>query len=202
MEKTSIPHSIYELFSNIFAKEPTIEFLRLLQKEENQKLLRSHDMDCLSDIKHLPIEQQVESLAIEYTRLFLMPQRPASPHESIQRGEGRLWGKSTAEVDKIYKRFGFKLDEGFKDTPDHISAELSFLAQLTRLESEYDIASLMDVKKGVLEVKKSFLKNHILEWFPGFRDGIIKAARLSYYKEMVRFLDEVLNKEREELKDV
>ena len=145
---------IYELFANVFSIEPDVEFLRLL--EEDEEVFKSYGLDPLSDIRHLSLEQQAEMLSVEYARLFLAPKRLASPHESLQRGEGRLWGKSTIEVNKIYKKFGFVLDEKFKDTPDHLSAELSFLAQLTQLEGKYLTRELTEEHEGVLEVKKFF----------------------------------------------
>ncbi len=193
---------IYEFFANIFAKEPDIEFLKLLQLEDNGEIFKSNGFDPLSDIKHLSHEQQAESLAIEYARLFLAPERLASPHESLQRGEGRLWGKSTVEVNQICKKFGFVLDEKFKDTPDHLSAELSFLAQLTQLEGKYITSELTEEQDGVLEVKKFFLKNHILKWFSRFKDEVNQNAELSYYREIVNFLGLILDEEYESLRNV
>ena len=192
----------YEFFANIFAKEPDIEFLKVLQLEDNEEIFKSNGFDPLSDIKHLSHEQQVESLAIDYASLFLAPKRLASPHESLQRGEGRLWGKSTVEVNQICKKFGFVLDEKFKDTPDHLSAELSFLAQLTQLEGKYLIRKLTEEHEGVLEVKKFFFKDHILKWFSRFKDEVNQNAELSYYREIVNFLGLILDEEYESLRNV
>ena len=193
---------IYEFFANIFAKEPDIEFLKLLQLEDNEETFKSNGFDPLSDIKHLSHEQQAESLAVEYARLFLAPKRLASPHESLQRGEGRLWGKSTVEVNQICKKFGFVLDEKFKDTPDHLSAELSFLAQLTQLEGKYLTRKLTEEHEGVLEVKKFFFKDHILKWFSRFKDEVNQNAELSYYRVIVNFLSLILDEEYESLRNV
>lgn len=191
---------IYELFANVFSIEPDVEFLRLL--EEDEEVFKSYGLDPLSDIRHLSLEQQAEMLSVEYARLFLAPKRLASPHESLQRGEGRLWGKSTIEVNKIYKKFGFVLDEKFKDTPDHLSAELSFLAQLTQLEGKYLTRELTEEHEGVLEVKKFFFKDHILKWFSRFKDEVNQNAELSYYREIVNFLGLILDEEYESLRNV
>ena len=191
---------IYELFANVFSIEPDVELLRLL--EEDEEVFKSYGLDPLSDIRHLSLEQQAEMLSVEYARLFLAPKRLASPHESLQRGEGRLWGKSTIEVNKIYKKFGFVLDEKFKDTPDHLSAELSFLAQLTQLEGKYLTRELTEEHEGVLEVKKFFFKDHILKWFSRFKDEVNQNAELSYYREIVNFLGLILDEEYESLRNV
>ena len=184
---------IYDLFANVFSIEPDVEFLRLL--EENVEAFKSCGLDPLSDIRHLPLEQQAETLSVEYARLFLAPQSLASPYESLQLGEGRLWGKSTVEVSQIYNKFGFALDEIFKDTPDHLSAELSFLAQLTQLEGIYLTSELTEEYEGVLEVKKYFLNNHLFKWFSRFKDEVNQNAELSYYKEIVNLLGTILDEE-------
>jgi TorA maturation chaperone TorD len=193
---------IYEFFVNIFAKEPDIKFLKLLQLKDNEEIFKSYGFAPFSDIKHLSHEQQAESLAIEHARLFLPPNRLASPHESLQSGEGRLWGKSTVEVSQIYNKFGFALDENFKDTPDHLSTELSFLAQLTQLEGKYITSELTEEQEGVLEVKKFFLTNHILKWFSRFKDDVNQNAELLYYKEIVNFLGLLLDEEYKSLRNV
>ena len=191
---------IYELFANVFSIEPAVEFLRLL--EENVETFKSYGLDPLSDIRHHSLEQQAETLSVEYARLFLAPGRLAPPYESLQLGESKLWGKSTIEVNKIYKKFGFVLDEKFKDTPDHLSAELSFLAQLTQLEGKYLSEGLIEEHKGVLEVRKCFLDKHIMKWFSEFKKNVDHYAELSYYEDITKCLDVFLYDEYSRLRDV
>lgn len=191
---------IYELFANIFSIEPEVEFLKLL--EEDEEVFKSYELDPLSDIRHLSHEQQAEMLSVEYARLFLAPQRLASPYESLQLGERKLWGKSTIEVNKIYKKFGFALDEGFKDPPDHLSAQLSFLSQLSHLENKYLSEGMIEEHKGVLEVRKYFLDKHIMKWFPKFKNDIENNAEYVYYRDITRCLDVFLDDEYRRLRDV
>lgn len=193
---------IYRLFANVFAVEPTEEFLRLLEQEENKDLFNSFGIDPLSDIKTLSLAEKIEALSIEYAKLFLVPGTTASPRESIQLGEERLWGESTVKVNNIFGRFGFKLDDSFKDTPDHLSAELMFLAELSDLESEYSQKDLLESNEGVRRVKRDFLKEHLLKWFSGFQEKINRSADISYYKEMVRLLGLFLADEWDELKKI
>ena len=184
---------VYDLFASIFAKEPTAALLSLLQKEKPGLLL---------DLKEVDPSRQTEALAVEYTRLFIWPAVSTSLCESIQRGEGRLCGKATAEVDAIYRKFGFRLDDSFKDTPDHLSAELAFLAELSKLESKFEKDGLIESAFGVLQVKKYFLKNHLLSWFPQFKENVEREAEFSYYKEASRLLYSFLEDELESLKDI
>ena len=193
---------VYGLCANIFAKEPTPQFLQILKQKENEALFKGFGIDLLAGIKKQSPANQAEMLAVEYAGLFLAPGTDTSPRESLQRGEGRLWGDTTVEVNRIYKKFGFTLDEDFKDTPDHLSAELAFLSKLSELEKEYAEQGLKGSKEGVRSVKKYFLKNHLLKWFPSFKGKVVKQANLSYYKEVLNFLEMALNAEMDGLKDV
>ena len=184
---------IYDFLANIFAKEPRAELLEFLQNSEDISAFQLDDIGFFYDLKGLSLKEQEETLAVEYANLFLVPGTKASPHESIQRGEARLWGDSTVAVRNIYKKFGFGLDSSFRDTPDHLSVELSFLGQLTKLELEYQDKGLLDSKKGVLEVKKYFLKNHILKWYSKLKTEINEKAKFNYYKVFVKFTSVLLN---------
>lgn len=190
---------IYELCASLFAKEPTVELLRVFQLDDNEALLHSHGIDLFADIKSYPLQEQAALLAVEYARLFILPARPAFLQESLQRGEERLWGKATVEVNNLYKRFGFELDNSFKDTPDHLSAELAFLAELSRLESKYLKDGLTEAGRGVLKVKRYFLDNHLLSWFSKLKEQVCNVAQLSYYREITRFLGMILDGELENL---
>lgn len=202
IEKYANKVEIYMLFANIYAKEPTVEFLELLKRKENEFIFESLKVDCLSDIKKVSLKKQAELLSIEYAKLFLAPSRLASPYESIQRGEERLWGDYTVKVNELYIKFGFKVDDSFKETPDHLSAELSFLAKLSELNAGYNRKGLKEERKGVLQVKKYFLKKHLLQWFPLFIDNVNKYSDYSYYKEMTKLLSLVLDDDMNSLKDI
>ncbi|MCQ9207009.1 MAG: molecular chaperone TorD family protein [Omnitrophica bacterium] len=193
----NVNSALYSFFATIFAKEPTCKLLEAFKQDENRELFSSCGIDPLSDIRDLSLERQKEVLEVEYARLFLVPPVAARLRESLRApGEGKLWGESTVRVNRIYEKFGFKLDKDFKDTPDHLSAELSFLAELSKLESEYASGGLKEARKGVMNVKKYFLNNHILAWFPGLKDDVDKHATFCYYKDISRLLGMVLNEEK------
>lgn len=193
---------IYELLAKVFFQEPTAEFLGLLQLAKHKDLLQSYDLEFFSDIKHLSCLQQAQELSIEYARLFVVAADQTSPRESVQRREERLWGETTVAVSNIYKKFGFALDERFKDTPDHLSAELSFLAELTKLEHEYIIKDSKEALQGVRQVKKYFLKNHLSQWFFVWAQEVSKRALLAYYDEFTQFTGRFLNEETQALTEV
>lgn len=170
---------IYDLFAHIFAREPAQEVL---------ERAGSIFSDCLSDMGSLSVKEQVGRLSEEYARLFLPPKRLAPLLESLQMGEGRLWGETTVAVNRLYEKFGFSVDDSFRETPDHISVELSFLSQLTRYRAE--------------ELKKYFLKEHLLVWFPGVKKDVEANAQFCYYKKITESLGMFLDDEWERLKEV
>lgn len=188
-------YSIYELFANVFAKEATPQFLRFFQSDKNKKTLNALGIHPFCQIENLPFSEQADILAVEFTNLFLLPNRPTLPYESLHRGEKTLWGDTTVEVNNLYITFGFEVDAQFHYPPDHLSAELSFLANLCSLEEKFDKDGLLDAKYGVREVKKELLEKHLLKWFPRFQREVEKLARYCYYKEMLRWLSMVLAEE-------
>jgi len=101
----------YELFSLVFAKESTRDILEAFQSKEVKDAFGSLCIDPVSDIGHLSLAKQEEALAVEFAGLFITPKRPVFLRESLERGEGRLWGNYTVQVNKIYAKFGFALDD-------------------------------------------------------------------------------------------
>ena len=89
-----------------------------------------------------------------------------------------------------------------KTPPDHLSAQLSFLSQLSHLENKYLSEGMIEEHKGVLEVRKYFLDKHIMKWFPKFKKDVENNAEHVYFKDITRCLDVFLDDEYCRLRDV
>ncbi|MGB8217772.1 MAG: molecular chaperone TorD family protein [Candidatus Methanoperedens sp.] len=70
------------------------------------------------------------------------------------------------EVSEFYNCFGLKMSQenGKREFPDHISAELEFLHFLTYNET----LAKGDELSGYLLAQKDFLERHLIQWVPGF----------------------------------
>ncbi len=74
------------------------------------------------------------------------------------------------EVSEFYNFFGLRMnqEEGKREFPDHICAELEFLHFLTFNEEEALRAGKGENLKGYLLAQKDFLERHPTQWIPEF----------------------------------
>jgi len=74
------------------------------------------------------------------------------------------------EVSEFYNCFGLSMSQenGKREFPDHISAELEFLHFLTYNET----TAAGDELSGYLLAQKDFLERHLMQWVPGFRNKL------------------------------
>ena len=80
-----------------------------------------------------PLEQAVQDIAVEYTRLFIGPGTPPAPlWESLYCEGGRyLFGQPTFDMREEFRKHGFRLNETAKQFEDHLGVELLFLGAMS-----------------------------------------------------------------------
>lgn len=102
----------------------------------------------------------IGDLQAEYTRLFVagMPRTPARLVESVQR-EGVLVGEAAEDVSSMYLRFGLEVKDR---EPDHLTAELEFLAYLAGNPVEPGTKEAERYRRA----RGKFLLDHLLQWGP------------------------------------
>jgi len=137
-----------------------------------------------------PIPLLTESLAIEYTRLFIGPGSHISPHESVfvnvDGSEGGLWGEKTVEVKKFIETAGFDYLPDFSGLPDHIGAELEFMQKLAETEAHLWSDCEAERADWCLKVQKKFVDEHLSKWVPDFCEKVIEKAEMPFYTEMAK----------------
>lgn len=126
------------------------------------------------------------SLKLEYERLFVGPYKlPAPPYASLYlESEPTVMGRSTLGVLRMYEDAGFVLSPSFKDLPDHIAAELEFMALVCEEERR-------SWKKGdpsgagrFLSVEERFLSGHLVQWIPKFTAAILFSTQTPFYRAL------------------
>lgn len=188
----------YEFLAGIFLKEPSPEGLKVLilwkeaeTKEESLKLEKILQGFQTNDPELLKLKQ-------EYYDLFFVPVsgRYIPPYESAIRGAvrskkgkmkyGSHWGIPAHQLSDLYENVGFNpkaLDifEPLKETqlPDHLGLELSFMAYLCRLEDKF-INEGQEIR-GLRNLQKSILKDHLQEWLPQFTTELLNVEVSGYY---------------------
>jgi TorA maturation chaperone TorD len=141
---------------------------------------------------------ELESLKIDYTRLFVGPFKLlAPPYGSVYFEDNRIMGESTIDVRTFYE--DEDLDIVIKDAPDHIAMELEFMyylavkqIQVTKEENPQDIQLYQ-------QKQKSFLCSHLARWLPEFTENVQKNAQTEFYKKLAGLTEMFVQKDVETL---
>jgi TorA maturation chaperone TorD len=141
---------------------------------------------CLEISNYVPKIDELESLAIDFSRLFLGPYKLlAAPYGSVYLEDGRcVMGESTVEVRNWYRKEG--LDVVLKEVPDHIAVELEFMYFLIFKETEAIRNSDPEGVANYLKKQMSFLQDHLGRWVPEFAGNVEANAQTQFYKNLAR----------------
>lgn len=137
-------------------------------------------------------------LQFAYQRLFLGPARPrVDAYESCYRDtERRLAGPWAAQVAALYAEEGLAVDGLL---PDHIAAELAFMAHLTAQEEAAISAGDEEKAQRYRETQIAFLRHHLLVWAPTFCQRLAQEADHPFYAAAAHWLAAWLEEEAERL---
>lgn len=138
-----------------------------------------------------------ENLLLDYTRLFLGPTHIiAKPYGSVWlEGQGSLMGESTIAVLELYKEGGFEMDEGFRELPDHIAAELEFLYLLIYRANEADRNGDPEALEAKLALRRRFLDAHLGRWIGPFTAAVKAGAQSVFYRQLAELSDRFVRME-------
>lgn len=132
--------------------------------------------------------QDLQTLLIDYTRLFLGPVNPlAQPYASFWlTGEKTLMQDTTVALLDLYAEGGFDIDEGFRDLPDHVAAELEFLYLLNhRLHRSRGDSSDGAADRARFDgLRQRFVAGHLGNWLAAFALAVQQGAETPFYREL------------------
>jgi TorA maturation chaperone TorD len=181
--QTATPSEAIELLSSMYLCKPSHEVI------ENWKRALAEDSSIfLADLKKATIEidvvaeKEMEDLMWDYTRLFIGPYKlPCPPWESVYTSPKKLMMQDAADqAMRLYEEAGLAINTA-DIMPDHIGAELNFLAVLLqRKQSE------QDGNEGYMRITEKLLNDHLLKWIPEFTRDMEDAAESSFYKALAR----------------
>lgn len=176
--------AVYKLLSRVFIREVDDRFLKELRTECFQESLISAGINLGEEFLNQDTERLLESLAVEYARLFIVPVYGCiSTYESVYTQE-RLSGESTCQVSRFYEKCGLGLHN--EDIlADHIGLELELISYLKQKEITSRQNGNQDTNKW-LELQKEFITQHLDKWAPQFFALVEDTAIHPFYKEMAR----------------
>jgi len=148
-------------------------------------------------------ETALKELEKEYTRLFVNAYAGviAPPYSSVYLNKERLvWGKSTAEVARLYEAAGLGIADNFRDIPDHIAAELEFASYLIAEQQKGEQDGSCHAQE-LAWIEKKFLTEHLFRWAPTFLSRVIECSRVTFYEVMADLALEFAEWDAEQLKE-
>jgi TorA maturation chaperone TorD len=143
--------------------------------------------------------QPLDELQIDYTRLLLNPAGPlAAPYESAW-----LAGKDPMVFDEViqsvldsYRTGGYEVDEGFRDLPDHIAAELEFLYALIFREARAAASGNEAERAEAIDRRRRFIEQHLGRWIGPFTAALRDGGATPYYRALADLTERFVESER------
>lgn len=193
--------TVYKLLSLAF-RYPTPEYFEGYRQGEFMSTLWEN-LSALPYLKELvdeelgtkdKVHKGLEGIAFEdfevgYAQTFDVgaPEPPCPPYEGVYRQEVERTGL-LIEVAEFYKHFGLGMskEEGNRELPDHLCAELEFLHFLAFKEAQAMEENTPDLLKGYVLAQKDFLERHIISWLPGFSEKLESSAAVPFFGETAR----------------
>lgn len=180
---------VYDLLATVFRRPLDARRLERLRDPEMLAAMSAAAIDPGADFVTGDREDLLNRLAIDYTQLFHDPVERISPYESIQLGDSEeLMGAASAEVRRFMAEVGFAVVPESGELPDHISVELTFMAELARREAAALEAG--DRKKAdfAVSLQRRFLAGHLGRWAERFARKVWKRATTPFYAAMAELL--------------
>lgn len=143
--------------------------------------------------------QSLQELLVDYTRLFLGPEGAlAHPYGAVWLAQGQsnvLVQDSTLEVEAMYERAGFEVEEGVRELPDHVAIELEFLYML--LFGEAQAISQGDKAKGseMATLRQEFITGHLGRWIGPYTAALAVGAKTDLYRALAKLAERFVTSE-------
>lgn len=187
---------IYSWLASFYLSEPNDELLKAASEPKLIEALtllfqQQRSKEALHILPHLN-KGSIEDIKNEFYSLFLIPIRgkyipmyESCFREKIGDKYGNLWGKVTEEVQKFYRKTGFKaIFPTNVYAPDHIGIELAFMSKMCQEELRYINACNLEEARKMRNAQKAFLKDHLLTWIDDFLKKVINSPIANFYKHI------------------
>ena len=203
--------STYQLLTRLYLKEIDEAFLATMRGMRFPKNTGNADVDegyrLIREFLNHADSNVITTLAIDYARTFLgsgvSGYSAAYPYESVYTSPKRLMMQEARdEMLALYRAAGLGKAETWKESEDHIAAELEYMTILgTRICEAYD-AGDEDAAIPVLVQQGNFLEDHLLAWFPMMAKDMDKFPKTDFYRGLGKLTLGFLESDKEFLDDV
>ena len=187
---------IYTFLSSVYVGEPSDELIeKILSELFLTSLAEIADGPFLRDLREgaASFDGSHQNLQVEYNSLFTVPlAQYVKPYESAHR-EGLAGGATTRAVRSFYHKMGGDVSDSFRDLPDHVAAELDFMAYLCDEERKSWRRARNATAIQWLKGEKDFLDVHLSGWIPDLCAEIEAKTETLFYKGLAGFTREFVS---------
>jgi len=143
------------------------------------------------------VAQDLETLLVDYTRLFIGPSQPmAMPYASFWLTDDQsMRHDATMAVLDFYEQGGFDVSEDFRELPDHVAAELEFLYLLTFTQNQTEPGGNANDLSATILLRRRFLEEHLGAWIGAFSSAIKSGAETEFYRELATLTERFVRME-------
>lgn len=147
------------------------------------------------------------TLAIDYARTFLgsgvSGYSAAYPYESVYTSPKRLMMQEARdEMLALYRAQGLGKAASWKESEDHLAAELEYMTILGLRACEQYEKGNEDEAIADLVAQRNFMDDHLLAWFPLMQADMQKFAKTDFYRGLGKLTEGFLASDREFLEDL
>jgi len=181
---------VYGFLRRVFTNEVDEAFLSWCRDQDQLGLWSELEFDFQKILENADSEVVVDTLAVDFCRLFITSGAAGSPHESVQRASPDelrlLWGDPTSAAKCLYREAGFELEERADLLPDSLGVEFEFMERLSQEEATARKKGRSAAAQRCRKLQRRMLKEHLSRWVPDYGRKLSGAADTAFYREMLR----------------
>ncbi len=149
---------------------------------------------CACRLRDAFVADDLQTLLVDYTRLFLGPMLPlARPYGSFWlTGDHTVMQESTQAVLDLYEQGGFDIDDTFQELPDHVAVELEFVYQLAFRQHQATLIGDQAELARLSSVRQRFMVAHLGAWVGRFTAAVQAGAGTGFYRELGAFTERLV----------
>ncbi len=211
VELTTARKQQYQLLAEIYKTEITDDMYDTIKNIDFNSVKDTYMERGYHLIKNFIDSQQNEpvlELAVDYARVFLgagvvQKEKISAPYESVYTSQERLIMQAARdEVLAIYRQNGLDKKTTEHIPEDHLAIELEFMAYLCEKTIEAYNNSDIEAVERYVEIQKSFIDNHLLNWLPFFCGEVTEFARTDFYRGIADITLSFVNMDKELLNEL
>ncbi|MEG0820764.1 MAG: molecular chaperone TorD family protein [Burkholderiaceae bacterium] len=131
----------------------------------------------------------LDALARDYARVFLIGHGAVAPYESVFRSPERLAMQEPRDASlAFYARFGMGCDADAREPEDHLGLQLAFMGSLT----DEALRAAPEHRLAYLTGQREFLDSHLLPWVGGLAAAVDELDAAGWYGAVLGLVREFL----------